>query len=111
MAYSLDLRERVIAHVEDGNTQLSASELFGINDKTVRKWIELKAETGSLVPRAFAGGAKPRVSKEELYAHVEAHPDATLEERGKHFDMTIAGIAYHLHKHGYVQKKFKIRGT
>ena len=42
MAYSLDLRERVIAHVEDGNTQLSASELFVINDKTVRKWIELK---------------------------------------------------------------------
>ena len=105
MAYSQDLRERVIAHVEADNTQLSASQRFHINEKTVRKWIELKAETGSLKPRKHRGGAKPRVTKEELKLYVDAHPNAILDDMAKHFGFTIAGVAYHLHKYGYVQKK------
>jgi len=111
MAYSQDLRARVIAYVEAGHTQLLAAQRFHINDKTVRQWIVLKAETGSLEPREHRGGAKPRVTKEELKLYVDAHPNAILEEMAKHFGFTIPGIAYHLHKHGYVQKKSKIRGT
>jgi len=112
MAYSQDLRERVLAHVEAGNTRLSASQLFNVDEKTVRHWIDLKAETGSLKPRPHRGGAKPRVTKEELKLYVDTHPNAILEDMAKHFGFTIAGVAYHLHKHGYVsKKKFKIYRT
>jgi len=69
MAYSQDLRARVIAHVEAGHTQLLAAQRFHINDKTVRQWIVLKAETGSLEPREHRGRAKPRVTKEEMAKH------------------------------------------
>ncbi|MDQ6953176.1 MAG: IS630 transposase-related protein [Mariprofundaceae bacterium] len=30
MAYSQDLRERVVAYVEEGNTQLSAAQQFSL---------------------------------------------------------------------------------
>ncbi len=105
MAYSQDLRERVIAYVEKGNTQLSASQCFSINEKTVRKWFDLKDETGSLKPRKHRGGVRPRVTKEELKLYVDAHPNAILKDMAEHFNFTIPGISYHLHKHGYVQKK------
>jgi len=105
MAYSQDLRSRVVEYVEVGHTLLKASKVFKINRKTVRKWIDLKAETGSLKPRPHRGGARPRLSKEELQSYLDAHPDAILEGMAKHFGFTIPGIAYHLHKHGYVQKK------
>lgn len=108
MAYSQDLRIRVIAYVEGGHTQLEAAGAFQVHHKTVSNWLRLKALTGSLKPRPFGGGAKPRVTKEELKTYVNAHPDAILADMAQHFDLTIPGIAYHLHKHGYVQKKSKI---
>ncbi|MDQ6962701.1 MAG: IS630 transposase-related protein [Mariprofundaceae bacterium] len=105
MAYSEDLRARVIFHVESGNTQLSAAKLFNINYKTVRSWLELKKETGSLKRRKHRGGAKCRVTAEELKVYVDAHPNAILADIAEHFGFTIPGIFYHLRKHGYVRKK------
>ena len=105
MAYSQDFRSRVVEYVEEGHTRLKASKVFKINKNTVRQWIDLKGETGSLEPRPHGGGARARVSKEELQLYLDAHPDAILEDMAKHFGFTIPSIAYHLHKHGYVQKK------
>lgn len=105
MAYSQDLRSCVIEYVEQGHTRLEASQVFGINRKTVRKWIDLKAETGSLKPRPHRGGAKSRVTSEALKLYLESHPDAILEDMSKHFEMSIPGIFYHLLKHGYSRKK------
>lgn len=105
MAYSLDLRARAIEYFESGNTKLATSQVFNVHEQTLRKWVLLKAETGALEPREHGGGAPSRVSQEALKAYIEEHPNAILETMSKHFEMTIPGIAYHLHKHGYVQKK------
>ncbi len=105
MAYSQDFRSRAVEYVKEGHTRLEASQVFSINKKTVRKWLDLKAETGSLKPRPHRGGAKPRVTAETLKLHLENHPDDILEDIAKAFEMSIPGAFYHLRKHGYSRKK------
>lgn len=105
MAYSQDLRARVMDYIESGHTHEQAADLFQIHHKTVFNWLKLKKATGSLTPRPHRGGVKARVTVEELEAYVEAHPDDTLEVMSKYFGFTIPGIHYHLKKHGYVHKK------
>ena len=46
-AYSVDLRERVIAAFDlGGMTDEDAAELFRIGEATVHRWKRLKRETG-----------------------------------------------------------------
>lgn len=81
-AYSLDLRERVIGHVENGGTARGAADHFGIGVATAIRWVRGWRETGSFSPKPFG---KPKGSK--LDAHeaflpglVDERPDITLEE-------------------------------
>ena len=44
-AYSIELRERVIEYIEEGNNYISASNRYKISRETVRKWyIRYKTE-------------------------------------------------------------------
>lgn len=81
-AYSSDLRERVIGHVERGGTARGAADRFGIGVATAIRWVRGWRETGSFAPRPFG---KPKGSK--LDAHeafllglLDERPDITLEE-------------------------------
>ena len=59
-AYSLDLRERVVAAVmEGGLSRRQAAARFGVAVSTAIKWIDRYQETGSAAPGKM-GGHKPR---------------------------------------------------
>ena len=81
--YSVDLRERVIAKVREGNTtQAELADAFDVSDATVENWWRQWRETGSLEPKPFAAGA-PRTLKAceaAIRAAVQQQPDATLQE-------------------------------
>lgn len=84
-AYSLDLRERVVAAFDAGDmTDEQVAELFQVGEATVHRWKRLKRETGSLVPPPPRGGGNPpRVAPEkyELVREiVRAEPDLTIPE-------------------------------
>ena len=51
MAYSIDLREKVVKHHEKGNSIKATALLFEIGTTTVSDWIKLKKETGELKKR------------------------------------------------------------
>ena len=55
-AYSLDLRERVVAAF-DAMTDEQVAEVFQVGETTVHRWKRLKRETGSLVPPPPRGEA------------------------------------------------------
>ena len=83
MAYSQDLRERVIAavRVKQGTLEQIA-QTFGISPATVDNWVRRWRKTGSVAALPWAGGVKrslldcgPAIRKE-----VRKQPDATLEE-------------------------------
>ena len=59
-AYSVDLRERVVAVFDlGGRTDEQVAELFQVGEATVHRWKRLKRETGSVVPKPPRGGGMP----------------------------------------------------
>ncbi|MBQ3565211.1 MAG: helix-turn-helix domain-containing protein [Alphaproteobacteria bacterium] len=83
-AYSLDLRELVIAFVEEGHSQAEAARQFKLYSGTVSRWIKLKKTTSGLkvvsVPRS-----PHKLPLDDLEKYVKKHPDAFLREMASHF--------------------------
>lgn len=79
-AYSWDLRARIVAAVEAGETQAAVAQRFGVAVATIRNYVRLRRATGSLAPRPRPGG-QPEIGPERyphLQAQLQADPDATL---------------------------------
>jgi transposase len=56
--YSMDLRERVVAALDEGESSLEVASRFGVSDSWVRKLRLLRSATGSIAPRPHGGGKK-----------------------------------------------------
>jgi|SRR6185312_5927105 len=86
-AYSLDLRERIVQAVADGQSAVEVAERFAVGVTTVRRFVE-RAAAADLAPRISPG--RPRVIAADqathLTAQLQAHPDATLAEHGQYWD-------------------------
>lgn len=79
-AYSLDLRERVVAAVEDGQSCRSVADIFGVSVASVVKWSQRLRTTGSAAAKPM-GGRRPYALQGErdwLLARIGAAPDITL---------------------------------
>jgi transposase len=97
-AYSVDLRERVVASFDrEGMTDQEAAALFRIGEATVRRWKRLKRETGALERRPGGGGNPPRIAPDQygvVRAIVEEQPDLTDQEvAGSSIGALAAGSA------------------
>ena len=59
-SHPIELRSRVVAFVEEGNTHREASRHFRVSPRFVNNLVILKRETGSLLPRrqGHVGGGK-----------------------------------------------------
>jgi len=66
MEYSLDLRERVIAFVEQGGKKVDASVLFNVSRPTINIWIKLKQETGALKKPPLPPRSWRKINPDEL---------------------------------------------
>ena len=78
--YSLDLRERVVAAVNGGESCRSVAARFGVSVSSVVKWSQRFRATGSAAP-AKMGGYRPYLLEPHrswLMARVEEKPDLTL---------------------------------
>ena len=82
---SLDLRERIVAAYEAGEgTKAEIGRRFSVTGQVVGKLVRQKRELGTLEPQTHRRGRKPALQGkklEELRAHLEEHPDATVLER------------------------------
>ena len=84
VAYSIDLRERVLAAVDEGaETQEQIARRFHVSARWIRKLIARRTTTGSIAPKPNGGGRKLLIqgdAAEALRAAVVDRPDATLQE-------------------------------
>ena len=84
MAYSLDLRKRIVDTVERGvRTKPEIAKLFGVHESFIYKLLRQKRERGDLAPLPHGGGASPKLTESDLLIltdWVAETPDATLEE-------------------------------
>ena len=90
--YSLDLRERVVAAVEEGGlSRRRAAARFGVGISTVIAWVRRFRETGSVAPGQM-GGHKPKAIRDE-------HRAWLLERIGVG-DFTLRGLVSELAARG-----------
>ena len=87
-AYSLDLRERVVAAVErDGLSRHQAAARFGVAVSTAIKWVQRFHRTGSVAPGQM-GGHKPKA--------IAGQYRDWLIERCRVRDFTLRGLVAEL---------------
>ena len=104
MAYSVDLRSRVIDFIERGNTQEQASEIFKVGTSTITRWLALLSETGSVEKRPLNRTA-PIYESEKLNAYIEENPGALLKDVANHFGGSVTGAFYALEREKITLKK------
>ena len=83
-AYSTDLRQKIIAASQRGQTtQRAVAELFGVSVSFVEKLLQRYRTTGTFAAKAHGGGQKRRLDAEadqRILAWIQAQPDLTLTE-------------------------------
>jgi transposase len=104
MAYSVDLRNRVIDFVNKGNSQKKASVIFNVGTSTITRWLALLSEKGSLEKRPLNRSAS-KFESEKLNAYIEENPDAFLKDVAEHFGGSITGAFHALKREKITLKK------
>ena len=90
--YSLDLRERVVAAVENsGMSRRRAAAQFGVGVSTVINWVRRLRQTGSVAPGQM-GGHKPKA--------IAGEHRAWLLQRAREKDFTLRGLVAELAERG-----------
>jgi transposase len=87
-AYSMDLRERVVAAVDGGMRPGQAAAVFGMSVRSVERYLARRRSTGSLAPQVQRHGRKPEKKTQVqawLVGRLEAAADATLAEHAAAF--------------------------
>lgn len=83
-AYSLDLRQRVVAAYEEGKGTIAGiAAQFSVGQTFLKKMLRQKRETGSVQRLAAGAGAKKALSESQrqwLAQQVTEKADATLSE-------------------------------
>ena len=91
-AYSLDLRERVVAAVAKGQSCRSVAGTFGVSVASVVKWSQRFRTTGSAAAKRMGGRRRYALAGERswLLARIGEAPDLTL--RGLAAELAARGI-------------------
>lgn len=81
VAYSKDLRDRVLAAVDRGMKTMRIVEIFAVSPSWVRRVKQRLREYGETGPRPPTPRAQRfKINRTRLVELVEAHSDATLKE-------------------------------
>lgn len=110
-AYSMDLRERVIAACDEGGaTQEQIAARFAVSVRWIRDLLKRRRETDSIAPRPHGGGRAPAFDAEaagRLREAVRTDADATLRELGQAAGVACSAAAVYraLDRLGITRKK------
>lgn len=102
MAYSKDLKRRVLSFLDRGESKAEASRRFEVSLTTIYTWLAHPSNH-------IAGKPGPKVSRkfdqEELRSEVQTRPDALLRELAESRGVCINAISVALKRMGIVRKK------
>jgi transposase len=111
--YSLDLRKRAVALLDEGASSLEVAEMLGVSESWVRKMRLRRARLGHLLPSKPPGKERilTEAHHERLCQLVFDQPDATLEElvelvaKNLKVDVSISTLSRRLIEVGLTRKK------
>jgi len=80
MAYSIDLRTRIVTAVDRGMRVSEVAQLFLVTDKTVYNYLQRRQATGSLHAKPISGRrlSIPIESMQDFIFFLSEHPEETL---------------------------------
>jgi transposase len=79
----MDLRQRVMAALDEGESSLEVAARFGVHDSWVRKMKRRRDRTGSIAPSPHGGRRDRRLdatAEERIRTVIESRNDSTLQE-------------------------------
>ncbi len=112
-AYSVDLRQRIVAAVRGGMSKAQAARTFGVGATSVKRYVSLAQQGRSLEPgkapgkRSKLGQSGMRLLEEDL----RERPTATYENRAQLLhrlvgvEVSKATICRTIQRMGYTRKK------
>ena len=91
-AYSMDLRERVLADCDAGLPTKRVAEKFRVSPAWVRRLKQRRRETGQIAPRQQRHGRRPVLADhlETLAGLVREQPDATAKELASRLPVPVS---------------------
>ena len=89
--YDMDLRERVVAAVEGGESRRAAARRYGVSESVAVKWLQRVDRTGSVKPGKMGGHRRPALADER---------DWVLARLARDADVTVRGLAAELRERG-----------
>lgn len=84
MRCSGDLRQRVVDFVRRGGSKAEAARRFKVGEASVYRWLK----PGAVAYKRPGPYRSHTLDWEHLRRHVEAHPDQTLAEGARHFQVS-----------------------
>jgi transposase len=89
-AYSLDLRQRILAALDSGMSRYSVARIFRVSRVTIKRYLSRRQDTGGYAPRRGPGRTARigRAQYGDLRAQLESSPDGTLEEHCRLWEQT-----------------------
>jgi transposase len=86
-AYSIDLRERIVAAVESGTPREEVAQTFRVSRSTIKRWLARRRAdaTDDVAPRVSPGRPRTLVPADHaaLWAQLETHRDAPIAEHAR----------------------------
>jgi transposase len=110
-AYSLDLRQRIVAAVDAAEGTLAEiAQLFQVSVSCITRLLQRRRACGSLAPKPHAGGPQSKLTEHDeqrLLDLLQQQPDATLTELRDRLGVpcSIMTIARALSRHHITRKK------
>ena len=80
--HPVELRERAVALVEQGNTHTEAARRLCVSIKFVNDMVRLKRETGTLEPKLQGNPGRGKLTgiTDWVQSRITAQPDLTIDE-------------------------------
>ena len=91
-AYSMDLRQRVLADCDRGLSTRIVATKYSVSESWVRRLKQRRRQAGEVAPRVPATGPKPSWAAyaDQLRQAIRHRPDATLEELRDQLGLAVA---------------------
>ena len=104
MAYSLDLRQKVIDYLKNGGRITKAAKVFAIGRASIYRWLDRKDSEATKVEHR-----QRQLDWKALENEIPENPEARLKERAKKFGVSSTAIFSALTKTKITRKKKELR--
>jgi len=104
--YSIELRARALAALDQGMPRNKVADVFQISTRTLYNWCKRLKETGKIgctLPSKVRSHRK--LTRENLLAHLQQHPDHYLTEIAEALGVKAPSVSAALKKFGISRKK------